>query len=297
VPLGPLDRDVDLLKDCEEGLLQTSASIPDSDGDGLPDALEFFAGTVPTSADDRLLDFDGDGIINAQEVIEHTNPRTNDGGLRGGEGYRSTIADLGRRSVAFMEDAIDLRAVSFKSASPNVRGGAALLRWNAGPGTLEWCDPRYQIPPPCTPVPTPIDRGTGDYTLYCECSGTGEQLSIEVFVVEPWLPDVDTTVNPLISVGERNCYDVRISNIKLMQSAPAEGQLHIGSQHELGTNHILIFFTQAPEDRLDSPGISKVAELTVTFQCSDPDNVDTCARNPADGFVEISDDQFAAAVE
>ncbi|MEE8409485.1 MAG: hypothetical protein V3T05_07765, partial [Myxococcota bacterium] len=217
---GPIDRDRDLLNDCEEGLLQTNASIPDTDGDGLPDALEFFSGTVPTSAVDRLLDFDGDGIINAQEVIEHTNPRSNDGAWRGAEAYRSTISDLGRRTVAAMEDSPQLRAVSFRSASPNVVGGASLLIWDPGSQELSWCDARQLIPPPWTPVPTPIDNGTGVYTLYCTNPATGEQISIEVFVVVPWLPDATTEVYPLISVSERNCYDVRISNIKLMQTQP-----------------------------------------------------------------------------
>jgi hypothetical protein len=291
------DQDLDMLNDCEEGLLQTSSTIPDSDGDGLPDALEFMSGTVPTSAQDRLLDFDGDGVPNAQEVLEHTNPRTNDGRLRGSEGYRTNIVDLGVRTVATMEDQPELRAVSFRSASPNVAGGAGLLRWTPGsPGTLEWSDARWQINPRFDPVPRELDNGTDVYTLYAENSATGEQISVEVFVVEQWLPDVPTEVYPHISISERNCYDVRISNIKLMQTQVAEDIMHVGDQHELGTNHILVFFTQAPEDRLDSPGISKVAEIPVVFQCTDPEVIESCARVPTSGFVELTDAEFAASV-
>jgi hypothetical protein len=316
------DRDLDMLNDCEEGLLQTSASIPDTDGDGLPDALEFMSGTVPTSAEDRLLDFDGDGIANAEEVLEHTNPRTNDGRLRGSEGYRTNIVDLGPRTVATMEDRVELRAVSFRSASPTVAGGAGLLRYTpSNPPVLEWCDANYGILP-FEPVPLELDE-TGIYTLYCENPNTQEQVSVEVFVVVEWLPE--TTVNscsvtadcepdwtchtpptgsshcvietrPHISTSERSCYDVRISNIRLMQALEAEDVLHDGSNHPLGTNHILVFFTQAPEDRLDSPGIAKVAELTVTFRCTDPENVDTCVRVPEAGFVELTDADFASSV-
>jgi hypothetical protein len=291
------DQDLDMLNDCEEGLLQTSATIPDSDGDGLPDALEFMAGTVPTSAQDRLLDFDGDGIANAEEVLAHTNPRTNDGLLRGAEGYRTNIVDLGQRTVATMEDSPELRAVTFRASSPDVAGGAGLLRWTPGsPGTLEWSDARWGTPPPFTPIPREIDNGTGTYTLYAERASTGEQIWAEVSVVEPWLPETATQVHPHISISERSCYDVQISNIKLMQTRAAETALNIGRQHDVGTNHILVFFTQAPEDRLDSPGISKVAEIPVVFQCTDPEVIDSCARDPESGFVELSDADFAASV-
>jgi hypothetical protein len=291
------DQDLDMLNDCEEGLIQTSPSIPDTDGDGLPDALEFMSGTVPTAAADRLLDFDGDGIFNAQEVLEHTNPRANDGRLRGTEAYRTSITDLGIRTVATMEDLPELRAVTFRSASANVAGGAGLLRFTPGnPGTLEWSDARWQVPPPFAPVPQEIDRGTGEYTLYAENAMTGEQISVVVFVVEQWLPSTAVTVYPHISISERNCYDVRISNIKLVQTLAAETMLQPGSRHAEGTNHILIFFTQAPEDRLDSPGISKVAELPVIYRCTDPDVADSCARDPDSGFVQLSDADFAASV-
>jgi hypothetical protein len=81
-----------------------------------------------------------------------------------------------------------------------------------------------------------------------------------------------------------------------MQTLEAEDILHDGSTHPNGTNHILIFFTQAPEDRLDSPGIAKIAELTVTFRCTDPDVIDTCVRVPEAGFVELTDADFASSV-
>jgi hypothetical protein len=299
------DSDLDLLNDCEEGLLQTSASIPDSDGDGLPDALEFMSGTVPTSADDRLLDFDGDGIANAQEVLEHTNPRANEGQLRGAERYANEITDLGWREVANMEDREELRAVSFRSAGPGVKGGAALLEWTPATRTLEWSDARWQAPGGLkfVPVAVTIDE-SGVYTLCAQNAATGEQVCIEVSVVVEWLPTVDTLIYPLISISDRNCYDVRFSNIKLVQTAPAVDVLHPNRDgsgnlitHEEGVNHILIFFTQAPENRLDAPGIARIAEIPVRFLCGDPTKPETCARNPAGGFVTLDDSQFAASVQ
>ncbi|MBI5509549.1 MAG: hypothetical protein HY903_12425 [Deltaproteobacteria bacterium] len=304
------DKDLDLLNDCEEGLLQSSATIPDSDGDGLTDYLEFMSGTVPTSPDDRLLDFDGDGLANAQEVLEHTNPRANEGHRRGAEGYRNTIVDLGEREIATMEDAVELRAVTFRAASAGVKGGAGLLRWtvtaktmaadlrDAPARSLEWSDARWQqVGERYDPIPVAIDQGTGVYTLSAQNLATRERVSIDVFVVEEWLPATDVEVNPSILVSERDCYDVRFSNIKLMQTAEAVDSLHPGRLHEQGTNHILIFFTQAPSNRLASPGIAKVAEIPVRFLCADINNPETCARKPEGGFVTLDDSQFSASVQ
>jgi len=302
------DADLDLLNDCEEGLLQTSATIPDTDGDGLPDALEFMAGTVPTSAEDRLLDFDGDGISNGSEVLEHTNPRTNDGVMRGAEGYRSSIVDLGLREVANMEVPVELRAVTFRSASPDVKPGAGVLRFNktaktqvadgrdAPADSLEWSDARWQsVSDRFVPVPVVVNNGTGVYTLEAR-NILNEAISVDVFVVAEWLPITDVVVTPYISVSERNCYDVRFSNIKLAHTLAARDALHPGSEHLEGTNHLLVFFTQAPVDRLDSPGISRVAEIPVRFVCQDPDDASTCARNPGGAFITLDDNQFTASV-
>ncbi len=308
---GPLvldlveDADADLLNDCEEGLLQTNFSIPDSDGDGLPDALEFMSGTVPTSARDRLLDFDGDGISNADEVLEHTNPRTNDGRLRGAEGYRTSIVDLGVRTVATMRDPPELGyAVLFRSASPGVKGGAGLLRFTPGnPHILEWSDASINEPPAARydPRPAEIDPNIpATYNLYAENAPTGDVISIEVFVIPSRFPNAVVEAHPHISTSDRTCYDIKMSNIRLMQTRPAHDILHWGpshpdNEHPEGTNHILVFFTQAPGNRLDSPGIAKWAHVPVVFRCTDPEVIDSCAREPDGGFVELTDADLTAS--
>jgi hypothetical protein len=48
--------------------------LPDSDGDGLPDAWETAAGLNPNSSADRDPDSDGDGMTNWQEYIAGTDP-------------------------------------------------------------------------------------------------------------------------------------------------------------------------------------------------------------------------------
>ena len=53
------------------------AILPDTDGDGIPDAWETLYGLLPGSAADRDLDADGDGMSNWAEYIAGTNPTNN----------------------------------------------------------------------------------------------------------------------------------------------------------------------------------------------------------------------------
>ncbi|MEO1480537.1 MAG: hypothetical protein AAFU77_00410 [Myxococcota bacterium] len=285
------DRDFDLLNDCEEGLLETSPTIPDTDGDGLPDFLEADGGTIPTSAEDRLLDFDSDGTPNGSEILAHTNPRTNDALLRDREAYRNSVTELGNRIVALMENDPELRAVTFRSATENVVGGAASLEWNPTERTLAWADARIGSVPLYTPVPVTITE-SGEYILTATTrlginSETGEDIidtsSITVFVDANQLPDNPVSVRPLITLADVNCYDVRISNIKVMETQPTVFD-------ELpGLNRILVFFTQGPSDRLDAPGIASVAEFRVRFGCND-DGV--CDRTPGGATLPLTLDTF-----
>jgi hypothetical protein len=76
-PCAPSDRgdsDGDLLRDCEEAFLKTDPRLPDSDGDRIPDGLEFRAGMDPLDRTDAFGDIDRDGDRNLDEVTAHTNP-------------------------------------------------------------------------------------------------------------------------------------------------------------------------------------------------------------------------------
>ena len=77
-PLTPCasksDSDGDLLRDCEELFLGTDPRLPDSDGDRIPDGLEFRAGMNPLDANDAFGDMDSDGDRNLDELMAHTNP-------------------------------------------------------------------------------------------------------------------------------------------------------------------------------------------------------------------------------
>jgi hypothetical protein len=75
-PLTPCssksDLDGDLLRDCEEEFLKTDLRLPDSDGDRIPDGVEFRAGMDPLDREDVYADPDRDGERNIDEVKAHT---------------------------------------------------------------------------------------------------------------------------------------------------------------------------------------------------------------------------------
>lgn len=71
------DRDGDGLADCEERFVGTSELKYDTDRDGVPDGVEWVAGTRP-SADDMLDDDDHDGLSNGDELQAHTDPEQAD---------------------------------------------------------------------------------------------------------------------------------------------------------------------------------------------------------------------------
>jgi uncharacterized protein YegL len=77
-PLTPCanksDLDGDLLRDCEEVFLKTDPRLPDSDGDRIPDGIEFRLGMDPLDRRDAYDDPDRDGERNIDEVKAHTNP-------------------------------------------------------------------------------------------------------------------------------------------------------------------------------------------------------------------------------
>ncbi|MBW1811495.1 MAG: hypothetical protein JRJ87_25120, partial [Deltaproteobacteria bacterium] len=72
---GDLDSDGDGLFDCEEEIIGTAWDNPDTDGDRLPDGIEFMLnGSVLTN--DPNSDADLDQTTDFTEVMEHLDPRT-----------------------------------------------------------------------------------------------------------------------------------------------------------------------------------------------------------------------------
>ena len=93
-----LDSDGDLLTDCEEELIGTDRLVVDTDGDGIPDGLEFLAGTNPFFAED-VVDTDYDGFANPIEIRNHTNVKSNDPKLRARYSYNYQLIDRGKLRI------------------------------------------------------------------------------------------------------------------------------------------------------------------------------------------------------
>lgn len=115
-----MDRDRDGLTDCEETIKGTSYNNPDTDGDGIPDGIEFYMGTNPLEAQ-YMNDTDFDGVADWLEVQRHTNVRVNDDKIRARYSYYYDIRDLGlielnqgteyqsrRRNISFNISNIDI---------------------------------------------------------------------------------------------------------------------------------------------------------------------------------------------
>ncbi len=88
------DRDGDGLNGAEERFLRTDERDPDTDGDRIPDGLEFRLGLDPTVAD-SLNDHDFDGIRTRDEIRAGRDPQIPDTELEANTGVRYAIEDLG----------------------------------------------------------------------------------------------------------------------------------------------------------------------------------------------------------
>jgi hypothetical protein len=94
-----LDRDGDGLNAAEERFLNTDERSSDTDGDRLPDGLEFRLGLDPTVAD-ALADHDFDGLRTRDEVRSASDPLVPDAEYEARRGVRYAITDKGEDSLS-----------------------------------------------------------------------------------------------------------------------------------------------------------------------------------------------------
>ena len=92
------DLDGDGLNAAEERFLGTDERDPDSDGDRIPDGLEFRLGLDPT-VPDALSDHDFDGMRTRDEIRAATDPQVPDAARAATSGVRQRIVDIGEDSL------------------------------------------------------------------------------------------------------------------------------------------------------------------------------------------------------
>jgi hypothetical protein len=143
------DQDGDLLNECEERLLGTNDSLFDSDADGIPDKVEFVAGTNYLAVD-HLKDLDFDGIFNRDEVRGHTDPRANDAQEQLDLAYRYQLTDEGIAPVVSVSQSTRITGINIKSASAQSKGGVGWLKFDPGPPGLPFHGVTRQKAKPAT---------------------------------------------------------------------------------------------------------------------------------------------------
>ena len=269
------DSDVDHLNDCEELLLGTDTSLPDTDGDALVDWMEVASGTDYLHTDD-LDDSDWDGATNGDEVRCHTDPRSSDVNSHMANSYRYEITDEGVLTLPSVYSPSILQGITVLEAGEDTTGGLGTLRYVADdPPWLTWQDPQDST----AGLPQVID-GNGELRLPSSSADNGAKERWITISVEPaMLPPYAAEELLLVELSERHCLQYTVRNIALVETQGEDG---IG-----GVNDIFIYFAEGPEGRLTLPGLFRAVHIPVEYH---PDT----GRDPSAPLVEVRDDEFTA---
>jgi hypothetical protein len=121
--IDKLDTDGDGLRDCEERFAGTNPKKFDSDLDGFGDGMEVLFASNP-AIHDGLLDVDFDGADNAREIRWHSKPTTDDVRFLSDHAYRYDVREIGLEGsqlcYSFEVSNISLASTSGANATPYV---------------------------------------------------------------------------------------------------------------------------------------------------------------------------------
>ncbi len=268
------DTDLDGLTDCEEVLLGIEPTLVDTDGDGLPDPLEVI-GLTDYIIPDAELDSDGDGVSNGDEIRQRSDPRSTDTAFHLDFGYRYEVEDTGVERELFMSPPTQLGEVEVQSISPDTTPGIGFIHFDAEARTLAWRDGSDGEPGP------PVEIGEERELTLQSASGDPENGSRQIRLrITPGDLPTETTVEMVrILFRERQCLNYMVRNVRLMPTqALADGG-------ERGKNRLLLFFSEAPTDRVTAPGPVRIAEIPVVFE-------PPARREPDVAVIEVLDEEF-----
>lgn len=286
------DADGDGLTDCEEILFRSDPTLFDSDGDGIPDPLEFRLGSNMIS-DDTLDDTDNDGLSNLAETRFHLSPIAKDPSTDGV--YRYSIRNERQADVISFAQPFQATGVYIVSVSPNSSDGRATIYFEpppdptqpvseSNPALLAWRDPNDDTPSGATP-----GRGAdvfvtadGVYTLHSAGSDPldpEKELSITVQVVTTLFRSERVVNDVRLRTSRRVCFEFDVSNVALKVTGP---RLDTGAE---GLNFIDVFLAETPSNNPNSFGIFRVATRTAVL----PPLVENRYPQPD---IELSDQDF-----
>jgi hypothetical protein len=133
-PVDQQDLDADGLNGCEENLLGSDPERVDTDGDGLPDGIEFRFGLDP-NVNEGNRDDDFDGLPNADEVVKGLDPLLPDEDRRDRAGVRYELINTGETDDGRTCYKSIARGVHLANTAPRFLGGRSgyndVLYWIA----------------------------------------------------------------------------------------------------------------------------------------------------------------------
>jgi Bacterial TSP3 repeat len=264
-----LDSDSDGLKDCEEIVLRTEPSLPDSDKDGIPDLVEVRRGGNPL-ADDALSDNDRDGLTNAFELRAGLDVSTSDATNELDFGYRYRFFDEGPQQRLEVSPREPIPGILVSRVNGGEEGGA-----------------RFEFTPPASiaytdqvvdqgPVGAAVDVGAGGtFTL---TSPSGQTMT--VVVTQDALPLEAQTVTARVRQTKRSCFRFDTRNITLVETREV-----MGGRPGRGWNDIRIYLAQLSEETPKGFGIFTVANVPMRFIAPNQ-------KTPNRAFIELEQSQF-----
>jgi hypothetical protein len=316
-----VDKDKDRLNECEERLLGTDDTLYDTDADGIPDRIEFIAGTNYLAID-PLLDSDMDGVVNREEIRGHTDPRSNDAQGQLDRAYRYEEVDEGLREVLGFSQLTNITGVRVKNVSSGTSPGVGWLKLDqtSGKPMLAWRDysdmdiggnygPAIDISKACDGCGGPCSTDAECKTTghYCgsngKCSGyrltscrlvkgggcTKDSAAKFITVTvdgKAGYPPASLTEKINISSAKRNCLRFTVRNITLVQTG-----MHRLLKTE-GNNTVIIYFAEAPAKAKDGYGIFRIASVRLNYTEGPP-----ASRSPKDPEITFTDDDFVLDIK
>lgn len=242
------DSDADGLLDCEEIVLRTEPSLPDSDKDGIPDLVEVRRGGNPL-VEDGLDDTDRDGLTNGDELKSGLDVSSSDAEHELEFGYRYRFFDEGPTNRLEVNPKEPIPGIVVSRVDGG-QAGAAHFRFTA-PDTLELTTELGG-----TTFGEPVDVSKGG-TMFIE-SPNGQRMQIVVQADGLPLDDEDITVQ--VRETRRSCFRFDTRNITLVETLEIPG-----GRPGRGWNDIRVYLSQLSEETPKGFGIFTVASVPIRF--------------------------------